>query len=149
MLRQLLLFVHLGGVIVWVGGMAFAYFCLRPAAARLLEPPQRLPLWVAVFEPFMRITAVAVALILLTGATMLLQTGFAAAPPGWHAMLLLGVAMTGVFGHVYHRLYPQLRTFSAAAAWPDAAGVLNRIRRLVGINLLLAVCTVAAAISAR
>ena len=45
MLRPLLLFLHLAGVIVWVGGMFFAYFCLRPAAVRVLQPPQRLPLW--------------------------------------------------------------------------------------------------------
>ena len=149
MLRQLLLFLHLGSVIVWVGGMVFAHFCLRPAAARVLEPPQRLPLFVAALGHFFRIVAVAVALILVTGFGMLLQTGFALAPLGWHVMLALGLAMIGVFGHIYHGLYPRLRRHSEAADWPAAGAVLNRIRQLVAVNLVLSVCTVAAALSAR
>lgn len=149
MLPLVLLFVHLAGVIVWVGGMFFAYFCLRPAAARLLEPPQRLPLWVATFDPFFRIVAVAVALILASGVAMLLQAGWAAAPIGWHLMLLLGVVMAGVFVFIYGRLYPQLRRHCDASAWPAAAAVLNRIRGWVAVNLVLAAFTVAAAVSAR
>src|SRR5690606_13190855 len=40
MLAALLLFVHLISIVVWVGGMAFAHFCLRPALP-LLPPPER------------------------------------------------------------------------------------------------------------
>ena len=50
-LHHLLLFVHLAGVIVWVGGMSFAHFCLRPAALAL-PPAQRLALWSGVFGRF-------------------------------------------------------------------------------------------------
>ena len=39
-----LLFVHLIGVVVWVGGMFVMHFAVRPAAAGQLPPPQRLPL---------------------------------------------------------------------------------------------------------
>ena len=42
-MRSILLLLHLSGVIVWVGGMFFAHFCLRPVAALQLPPPQRLP----------------------------------------------------------------------------------------------------------
>ena len=52
MFRQILLFVHLAGAITWLGGMFFAYFCLRPAAVEVLDPPKRLPLWVATFARF-------------------------------------------------------------------------------------------------
>ena len=37
--------LHLLAAVIWVGGMFFAYMALRPAAASLLEPPLRLPLW--------------------------------------------------------------------------------------------------------
>ena len=40
--HPLLLFLHVAGVVVWVGGMFFAYVCLRPRAASQLEPPPRL-----------------------------------------------------------------------------------------------------------
>ena len=36
-----LLFIHVVDAILWVGGMFFAYFCLRPAAAETLDPPKR------------------------------------------------------------------------------------------------------------
>ena len=149
MLRPLLLFLHLAGVIVWVGGMVFAYFCLRPAAMRVLQPPQRLPLWVAAFHPFFRLVAVSIALIFVSGLAMLYQTGFAAAPVGWYLMLALGVAMAGVFGYVDRTLYPRLRRHCEASDWPAAAAALNGIRRLVAVNLVLAACAVAAVVSSR
>lgn len=149
MIRSLLLFLHLAGVVVWVGGMFFAYFCLRPAAVRTLEPPQRLPLWVATFEPFLRYAAIAVVVILVSGLAMFLQVGFALAPPGWHVMLALGLVMSAIFGHVYFALFPRLRRQSEAASWPAAAATLNSIRKMVGINLVLAVATVAAAAMSR
>ena len=33
-------------IVVWIGGMFFAHYCLRPAAAEKLSPEQRLPLLV-------------------------------------------------------------------------------------------------------
>jgi uncharacterized membrane protein len=149
MLHQVLLFLHLAGAFVWVGGMFFAYFCLRPAAAQLLQPPERLPLWVATFERFFQFAAVAVALIVLSGFTMLAQVGFNIAPRGWNIMMMLGVVMAGIFAYVYVGLFPQLRQHCAAAAWPAAGAVLNAIRQWVAVNLGLAVCVVAAAVAAR
>lgn len=149
MLHRLLLTLHLLGAIAWLGGMFFAYFCLRPAAAQTLAPPQRLPLWTATFARFLPIAAVAIVLLLATGLAMLLSVGFAAAPLGWHAMFALGVAMALVFAYVYALLYPRLRAHCAASAWPAAAQTLDRIRRMVALNLALGLAVVLAAISAR
>ncbi|WP_343074980.1 hypothetical protein [sulfur-oxidizing endosymbiont of Gigantopelta aegis] len=44
--------LHLLSAVIWVGGMFFAHMILRPSAVEQLEPPQRLPLWVAVFGRF-------------------------------------------------------------------------------------------------
>lgn len=143
MLNQFLLFLHISSVIIWVGGMFFAYFCLRPAAVQVLEPPQRLPLWAATFRSFFRIAAVAVVILLISGFALFLQVGFKFAPLGWHLMMTLGLLMAGIFGHVYAVLYPRLSKHCAAAAWPAAATTLNSIRKMVGVNLLLALCTVA------
>ena len=147
--REVLLLLHLLGVITWVGGMFFAYFCLRPAAAECLDPPKRLPLWVATFRRFFAYTAAAVAAVLISGLTMLVQAGFSQAPAGWHVMLTLGLLMALIFGYVYIALYPRLRAHCSASAWPAAAQALNSIRRLVAVNLILAACTIAAAISVR
>lgn len=149
MLRQILLLVHLLGAIAWLGGMFFAYFCLRPAAAEVLDPPHRLPLWSATFARFLPYTAIAVVVMLASGIAMLLQTGLREAPIGWHIMLTLGVLMTIIFGYAYGVLYPRLRDRCHAADWVAAAQALNRIRQLVAVNLVLGVCTVVAAISGR
>ena len=44
MVYALLKALHVLAVVLWVGGMAFAHFFLRPALATL-EPPQRLRRW--------------------------------------------------------------------------------------------------------
>ncbi len=48
---SLVLALHVLSAVLWVGGMFFAYLCLRPAAGAL-EPQHRLRLWAAVFERF-------------------------------------------------------------------------------------------------
>jgi uncharacterized membrane protein len=149
LLRQLLIFLHLLSAFAWVGGMFFAYFCLRPAAAEVLDPPRRLPLWAATFARFLRWTAVAVLVLVGSGLGLLAGIGFGQAPPGLLVMMVLGLAMATVFAYVYGVLYPRLRDRCAAQAWPSAAEALNRIRRLVALNLVLGLCVVAAAVSAR
>lgn len=149
LLHQILLLLHLAGVIVWVGGMVFAYFCLRPAAAQLLAPPQRLPLFAAALGRFFRLVGLAVGLIVASGLLMFAQRGAAQAPLGWWLMLGLGLAMSAVFAAVVLRWHPRLQRGCAVAAWPEAAAALERIRRAVALNLLLGAATVAAAVLAR
>ncbi len=149
MLRQTLLLLHLIGAIAWLGGMFFAYFCLRPAAAQVLQPPQRLPLWSATFARFLPLMAVAVVVILASGLHMLFSVGFGAAPLGWHVMFGVGLVMAVVFAVVYLHLFPQLKAHCAASSWPEAGAALNRIRQLVALNLVLGAVVVVAAVSAR
>lgn len=138
------LFAHLLGVIVWVGGMALLYFCLRPAAMAL-APPQRLPLWVAVFSRFFPLVWASIALILASGLGKLGAIGFANAPAAWHVMLLSGLAMVVVFVSIWFGPWPALKRAVAASDWAAGAVALNSIRQRVAINLVLAVITVAIA----
>ena len=63
---------HILAIVIWVGGMFFAYMALRPAAASVLEPQQRLTLWSAVFARFFPWVWLAVISILASGYWMLL-----------------------------------------------------------------------------
>lgn len=141
-IAPLLLFMHLAGVVVWVGGMFFAYVCLRPAAVEVLEPPLRLTLWKRVFDRFFPAVWVAVALILLSGFGMLLSAGFAAAPPHWHLMFLTGLIMVAVFVGVVAVPFRQLADAVAASQWSAGGAALGRIRQLVGFNLALGLATI-------
>jgi uncharacterized membrane protein len=137
--------LHIAGVLVWVGGMFFAWMCWRPVAAQQLEPPARLRLWAAVFARFFPWVWVAVAAILASGLWTLLQVGMRQAPWYWHLMLTLGLVMSGIFVYVVAVPYARLRAAVAAQNWPAGGQALGRIRQLVGLNLLLGFATVAVA----
>lgn len=145
MSRAILLFLHLSGAIVWVGGMFFAHFCLRPAALATLSPAQRLPLWHAVLARFLPSAGLGVAAILLSGGALLARVGFAAAPLGWHLMLAVGAVMAAIYLLVAFVFYPRFAERCTASDWPAAAALLDRIRRLVTTNLILSVVVLVAA----
>jgi len=144
-IKNLLVFLHIAGVVVWVGGMFFAHQCLRPVAAQQLQPPQRLPLWVGVFARFFPWVWVAVALILASGLAMMLQVGFRHAPLNWHLMFGLGLAMMLIFAHVFFAPFARLKRHVARQQWQEAGAALNQIRQMVGINLILGFLTIALA----
>src|ERR1035437_10039270 len=89
--------LHILSVVIWVGGMFFAYVCLRPAALEVLEPPLRLRLWRGVFSRFFVWVWWAVALVAASGLIMLGQHGFASSPRGWHLMMTSGIVMIAIF----------------------------------------------------
>lgn len=139
-----MLFVHLIGVIVWVGGMAFAYLCLRPAATSL-EPPARLTLWVKVLARFFPLVWVSVVAIIGSGVTMLLNVGFTHAPVAWHVMFVVGLVMTGIYAYVWLVPWRRLRDAVTQQDWPNGAAALGRIRQGVAVNLVLGTLNVAVA----
>jgi uncharacterized membrane protein len=128
--------LHLLAVLFWVGGMSFAYLCLRPAVGHL-EPPGRLILWRNVFARFLPSVALAILLILASGFYMWQVVGIDG--PYVHAMMGLGIVMMLLFGHLYGAPYRRFRLAVAAGEWPSAAVQLNQIRLIVLINLLLGI----------
>ena len=135
--------LHLLAAVIWVGGMFFAYMALRPVAASVLEPPQRLTLWAGVFGKFFPWVWASVALILLSGLHMLMVFGGMAAPHYAMTMLVLGVVMMAIFAHVFFAPYGRLKRAVAAQDWKAGGAALGQIRRLIGINLSLGLLTIA------
>lgn len=144
-MESLLLALHVAAAAVWIGGMVFAHFCLRPAAFELLDPPQRVPMMVGALGRFFRWVAVSIVLLWATGLWRFVQVGFANAPPGWHAMMGIAAVMTLIFGVIAHGVFPKVRAAAQAGRLPDAAAGLGRIRTLVAINLGLGLATIVAA----
>lgn len=140
------LLLHLLGVVVWVGGMFFAYMALRPVAATVLEPPLRLGLWAGVFGKFFPWVWLSVALILGSGLYMWMALGGADAPLYVHAMLGMGVVMMLIFAHVFFAPYKKLKRAVAEQTWPAGGAALGQIRLLIGINLSIGLLTIAVAI---
>lgn len=143
----LALVLHILSAVIWLGGMIFAHQMLRPAAASVLEPPQRLSLWVGVFSRFFPWVWGAVVVLLASGLWMIFEVygGFAGTPLYVHAMFALGLVMMAIFFHIYFVPFKRLKACVADEAWPGGAAQIDQIRRLVGINILLGLATVAAA----
>ena len=142
-MRIALLF-HLLGVVVWVGGMFFAYMALRPVAADMLQPPQRLRLWVGVFGKFFLWVWLSIAMILSSGLYMLLlllMEGSRSAPWYTYAMVGLGVVMMLIFAHVFFAPYKKLKNAVDEQTWPQGAAPLGQIRIMIGVNLGLGLAT--------
>lgn len=139
--------LHVLAALVWVGGMFFAWMVLRPAAVKALEGPARLALWVEVFQGFFRWVWVAVIILPISGVGMLhlQQVGFETAPKYVQVMIGLYVVMTALFIRIQGLMMPELRKAVEAKDWPAGAAVLGRIRRVVGVNLLVGVVLVAIA----
>ena len=132
-------FLHILGITVWVGGMFFAYMALRPIAASVLQPPQRLPLWDGVFRKFFFWVWLSVLLVLGSGLYMMAVIG---KPPVYVTLMaVLGIAMMLIFAHVFFVPYKRLKRAVAAADWPAGGAALGQIRMLVGANLILGLVT--------
>lgn len=139
------LLLHTLAAMLWLGGMAFAHFALRPAAVATLQPPQRLPLMSAALGRFFRLVMIAVVVLLASGLHLIFASGgFAAARPGVHIMFGGALVMIVVFGTIAHGIYPKLRRHVEAQEWPQAAARLDTVRKLVMFNLVLGVLIVAA-----
>ncbi|MDX9859771.1 MAG: CopD family protein [Rhodospirillales bacterium] len=150
MLNAALIALHALAAAVWVGGMVFAYTVLRPSVD-VMEAPHKMTLLAAVFRRFFVWVWHAVIVLPVTGYVMMfaLYNGFAGS--GGHIHLMQGLAwvMTALFLYMVLGPYPAFRRAVTAADWADAARHLPRIRRIIGINLVLGVITVVAGSAGR
>lgn len=137
----LALALHQLGTLIWIGGMFFAHFVLRPAATSRLGPPERLPLMLAVFDRFFPL--VWASIVLLWGSGLWLFLGLAGGKVGVHVHAMMGLAalMTLIFTYIWFLPYRALGRAVAQADWPTAGGRLALIRRLIATNLTLGVVT--------
>ena len=119
--------LHVLGVVIWVGGMFFAYMALRPVAAVQLEPPLRLRLWAGVFGRFFPWVWASIAVILATGFWIIFAIfgGMANAGMYVHLMLTLGLVMMAIFMHVYFAPYRRLKAAVQAEDWPAGGKALG------------------------
>lgn len=141
---------HVLAIVLWVGGMAFAHFCLRPSV-QSLEPPVRLRLLQAVMQRFFSAVLVAVVVVLVTGVWMIgraakesVQAGLGFAMPlDWTLMATIGIVMIAIFGHIRFALFKRLTRAVAASDWPAGGAAMASIRTWVFVNLVLGVVVIA------
>ncbi|MCV2419593.1 CopD family protein [Paucibacter sp. DJ2R-2] len=141
--------LHVLSIIVWIGGMVFAHFFLRPAVAQL-EAPLRLRLMHDVLGRFFQAVLVASLLTLASGVWMLGRVakqvvqsgGNFEMPLAWTVMAVLGVVMVAIFMHIRFALYKRFSRAVAVSEWAAAGAALAQIRTWVSVNLGLGVLVV-------
>lgn len=142
MLYATLKTVHLLAIVIWIGGMVFAHFFLRPAAV-VLAPSDRLSLMHGVLKRFFSALTYVSLLALLSGLWMMgnvakamVQAGGEfSSPLDWTIMAALGTLMVLIFGHIRFALFGRFSKAVLAQDWPAADTALAKVGQWVLVNL--------------
>jgi len=146
----LLIALHVLAVVVWVGGMAFAYVVLRPSAGAL-ESETRLQLWHGVFRRFFPWVWTSIIVLLASGYGMIFVYfgGFAGAGLYIQVMQGIGIVMMLLFLHLFFVPWRRFTHAVSGKHFAEAAKNLEQIRRIVAMNLVLGLITIVVGASGR
>ncbi len=146
----LALALHVIAAVIWVGGMFFAFFCLRPTLV-LLDPQLRLRMWAAALSRFFRWIWASIAVILATGFWMVFGHFHGIRRVGIDVHLMIGIAllMMMLMAHIYLAPYKRLKRLIARSNWSEGTHQSKQIRWLIAVNLALGMIVFAIAESAR
>jgi len=138
MLNAIAVSIHLLATVIWVGGMFFAVYVLRLAAAPM-EPGDRVPLWQRSFTKFFPWVWMAVILLPVTGYMLIFDAygGMSSLPVPYHIMHGVGWIMILIFLHLWFVPYAKFKRALAGGDIPEAGKQLNTIRLLVTTNLYI------------
>ncbi|WP_296702321.1 DUF4149 domain-containing protein [Thiocapsa sp. UBA6158] len=134
--------LHQVAGLIWVGGMFFAHFALRPTLKEALDPQHRLRVARGVFQRFFPWVWGSIAVLWLSGLWVFLGVSGGKAGLYVHAMMGIALIMTLIFTLIYVIPFRRMQSSVAAADWPKAASAFGWIRGLMAVNLGLGLATV-------
>ncbi len=128
---------HQLATIVWIGGMFFAHFALRPTLKESLEPADRIRVALGVFGRFFPWVWLSIIALWLSGGWVFATMG--GAQVGLHVHLMVGIAllMTLVFVYLVAAPYRRMKSAVIGEDWKTAGASFTRIRVLMALNLML------------
>jgi uncharacterized membrane protein len=141
--------LHVLGVVLWIGGVAFVTAVLLPAVKRMREPAERVELFEKVEAGFARQARVTTLLTGLSGFYLLHRLGawgrLADAHYWWmHAMIVVWLLFTLVL-FVLEPLW--LHSWFQSRAHRDPEGTFSIIARMHWVLLAVSVITIAGAVA--
>jgi len=136
--------VHILSIVVWIGGMYFVHFFLRPSLTTL-EPPQRLILMHATLSRFFAAVLIASLATVGSGVWMIGRIAKMASQSGgnfmmpwtWSVMAALGVLMMLIFFYIRFALFKPFEASVQASQWKEAGAHLGRVRLWVTVNMVI------------
>jgi len=137
--------LHAIAAVIWVGGMAFAFFALRPVVAQRLGNQRRLSLWLQVMQRFFMMVWASMVVLFATGYWIVFQVYGGFDRTGLHVHLMHGLAlvMAALFLYVWFGPYRRLARAVTSKEWTAGGAALAAIRRTVAVNLGLGIVVVA------
>jgi len=142
---SLALSLHTLFAVIWVGGMFFAYVCLRHSLGGL-DAKAKTTLWAQVLGRFFRYVLSAIVILLGSGFYMIHALGgMKNVGPHVHIMVGLGIIMMLLALHVFFGPLRRLQRAVAAGDTADGQRRVAQIRIFVGANLLLGLIVVVVA----
>ena len=128
-----------------MGGMTFMLFALRPAALVSLDAQPRAQLMGEVWKRFYALVLLSIVLLFTTGTHLYtatfraakLATGQGSVPLGWNVMLVLGLAMMLIFGHIYFAGFKKYKRAVVAGQWPVATKAASLMHTMTLLNFTL------------
>jgi len=139
--------LHQLATIVWVGGMFFAHFALRPTIKQTLEPPARIQVALGVFRRFFPWVWVSIATLWVSG--LWITIAIYQKNVGLHVYIMMGIAlvMTLVFVYLFAVPFRKMRSAVEYENWRRASDKFSSIRKLMAVNLVLGLLTATVAVS--
>lgn len=131
--------LHQLAAALWVGGMFFSLFALRPAMKGMSDPGARVRLTIAVYRRFFPWVWIAIAILWISG----LWLGVVGQPKGAiglhvHLMTAIALVMTLIFAWLFAFPYrAMIRIATGYENWGWAASKITTVRRLMSVNLVL------------
>ncbi len=152
MIYSVLKLVHVFSITVWIGGMIYALFFLRPSLG-VLEPPQRVKLMHETLGRFFKAVLIFSTLAVLSGLWMIGRVaketvqagGNFTWPTAWWVMAGLGMLMYFIFMHIRFALYKRLQRAVVASDWAAGGKALEQIRVWVTVNIVIGILIMAVA----
>jgi uncharacterized membrane protein len=138
--------LHQLASVIWIGGMFFAHFALRPTLKLTLEPPARIQVALGVFRRFFPWVWLCVTVLWVSGGWVSIAVLDGKLGPHVHAMMGTAAIMTLVFVYLYLVPFGRMRLAVEQESWREASAEFARIRHLMGFNLVLGILTVVTAV---
>jgi uncharacterized membrane protein len=134
--------LHQAASLIWVGGMFFAHFSLRPTLRETLAPEPRIRVALGVFQRFFPWVWGSIAVLWLSGLWVFLGVMSGRAGLYVHVMMGIALIMTLIFALIYFVPFRRLQRSVGAEDWPKAGSAFGWIRSLMAVNLTLGLTTV-------
>lgn len=140
--------LHQIAAIIWIGGMFFAHFALRPTIKRSLAPPERIQVALGVFRRFFPWVWVCIATLWISGLWVIIDLQ---AQVSMHVHIMMGTAllMTLIFTFLFAFPYRRMKTAVDYENWRWASAKFSQIRKLMALNMLIGFFTVVVAVSGK